>query len=281
MTTAYLNGEFLPLTEVKISAMDRGFLFGDGIYEVIPVYAGKLFRLTQHLERLRYSLNSIKLSITQTDFEIKTILEKLLIQDANEQAVYLQITRGPAATRDFYFPAQIQPTFFAYAMPVTIPNYETLATGFKVVTVPDIRWQHCDVKAITLLANVLMREQAKTLGGSEAILINGNEAVEGSSSNLFIVSAGKIITPPLNTKILGGITRDLILELAQKNQIPYEERPILKAELFSADEIWLTSSTKEIWPIINCDDQIIADGKPGKLWQQMIRLYQDYKLSLT
>jgi len=282
MQIAYYNGNFLPLEEVKIPAMDRGFLFGDGVYEVIPVYAGKLFRLQQHIIRLRNSLAAIELTIAATDEQIKTILQNLVARNpvAAEQGLYIQITRGPAPVRDFPFPEIVNPTIFAYCMPVVIPPTATLAKGVSVITVKDIRWKHCNIKAITLLANILMRQKAKQVGAKEAILINDGEAVEGSSSNLFIVTNGVLVTPPLTNKILGGITRDLILELALANDIPLQERAIPASELMIADEIWLTSSTKEIWPVVELDGKIISNGQAGPLWTRMIEYYQNYKQTL-
>lgn len=274
----YLNGHFLPISEAHVSAMDRGFIFGDGVYEVIPVFNGKLFRFEQHLQRLKRSLDAISLKIDLTPPKWAAILQTLIAQyDVSAQSIYLQITRGPAATRDHAFPTVIHPTIFAYSTPLSTRAIDDLAKGISAITLEDIRWQRCDIKATTLLANVLLRQQAIEAGAQEAILIKHQYATEGTASNLFIVKNNTLYTPPLSERILGGITRDLVLELAIKHHISAVEAPIPLADLQQADEIWLTSSTKEIQPVIKLNDKIIGNGTAGPLWQHMIKYYQEYK----
>ena len=277
MTTAYLNGAFLPLGEAQVSVMDRGFLFGDGVYEVIPVYGGRLFRLAHHLKRLQNSLDAVRIASPMPEHGWADMLTELVARNTgSDQAVYLQVTRGTAPKRDHAFPADVRPTVFAMSTPAAAPRDSAAEQGIKAVTLPDIRWQHCDIKAITLLPNVLLRQQAIEADTAEAILIKDGCAIEGAASNIFIVSHGLLITPPNGPALLPGITRDLILELAAGNGIPYCEAEIPTADLLGADEIWLTSSTREISPVIQLDDTTISGGKPGPLWHRMIGLYQDY-----
>ena len=281
MTTAYLNGTFLPLEDAAVPVMDRGFLFGDGVYEVIPVYGGKLFRLAHHLQRLRNSLQAIRIDNPLTESGWETMLTELVSRNvAPDQAVYLQVTRGVAAKRDHAFPADTRPTLFAMSTPMAASDDIDSIAGATAITLPDIRWKLCNIKAITLLPNVMLRQQALDAGAVEAILINDGYAIEGAASNIFIVKNGLLITPPNGPALLPGITRDLIIELAARHAIPFREADITEAELFDADEIWLTSSTREMSPVTLLDDTIISAGKPGPLWKHMISLYQDYKAAL-
>jgi len=281
MTIAYLNGQFLPLTEARVPAMDRGFLFGDGVYEVIPVYNNKTFRLEQHLQRFRQSLQAIALEITLTDDELTDVLSELIRRnrEGNTQSLYLQATRGPAPIREHAFPQAITPTLFAYSATLQPKSITELSAGISVITVPDMRWQRCDIKAITLLANVLARQQAIVAGCQEAIFIHNNYAIEGTASNLFIVQDGVIITPPLSNHILGGITRDLILELAIQHNFLLEEADISLEQLRKADEIWLTSASREIMPVIQLDGNVVNNGKVGPLWVKIMQHYHDFKLT--
>jgi len=275
--TVYLNGQYLPLHEAKVSVLDRGFLFGDGIYEVIPAYCGRLFRLPEHLERLEQSLAGIRLDNPHTRKQWEDILTPLL--DANyDQYIYLQITRGFAAKRDHAFPEKIQPTVFA--MCSNIVPFEGRNTGVKAISLDDSRWELCNIKATTLLANILLRQQAVEQECAEAVLVKDGYVTEGAASNIFAVIDGLLITPPKGSSILPGITRDVILEIAEKNNIPYAEEIISLDALKTASEIWLTSSTREIIPVVELDSKKIADGKPGPVWQQMNQLFQAYKHSL-
>lgn len=274
MITAYLNGDYLPLTDAKISVMDRGFLFGDAVYEVIPVYEGRLFRLDEHLARLANSLTGIRLSQVFNDSLYRDICQELVTRNGGgNQSVYLQITRGVAETRDPLFPAQITPTVFGFSKPYTIAP----VVPIKAITLPDIRWQLCYLKATTLLANILQRQQAKDQDAQEAILIHAGHAIECTSSNLFMVKAGTLVTPPANPRMLGGITRELLLELARQQQLPVLEKAIPESELAKADEIWICSSLREIQPVIELNDEPVGNGQPGPIWQLMYGYYQDYK----
>ncbi|MGZ5059034.1 MAG: D-amino acid aminotransferase [Methylobacter sp.] len=274
--TVYLNGQYLPLDEAKVSVMDRGFLFGDGIYEVIPSYSGKLFHFQDHMERLENSLSSIRLTNPHDRKQWLEILTPLL--DANlDQSIYLQITRGVASKRDHAFPENAAPTVFA--MCSNIVPIENLDAGVKALSVDDSRWELCNVKATTLLANILLRQQAVEKGCAEAILVKDGYVTEGAASNIFAVIDGILITPPMGHEILPGITRNVILKIARENDIPYTEDIISLDALKTADEIWLTSSTREIVPVIQLDDEAIANGKPGPIWKAMNQLFQAYKQS--
>lgn len=271
----YLNGAFLPLSEARIPVLDRGFLFGDGVYEVIPVYGGKPLRLEEHLRRLDQSLAGIRMPPPLADAEWAKVFDRLISGTA-DQSIYLQVTRGVAPRRDHAIPTDIAPTLFAMCTPIApIP-----LDGVKAVTVDDIRWQRCNIKAITLLANVLLRQEAVDQGAVEAILVRDNNVLEGAASNLFIVLNGTVITPPKGQYILPGITRDLVLQLVLEQGIPALERPITLEELKSAGEIWVTSSTREILAVIDLDGSPVGNGRPGPLWARMQSAYQDYKQKL-
>jgi D-alanine transaminase len=281
MSIAFLNNTFLPLKDARISVMDRGFLFGDGVYEVIPVYAGKLFRLDHHLKRLRNSLDAVRIDNPLSNKDWESMLTELVNRNEEpELAIYLQVTRGVAAKRDHAFPPECKPTVFAMSssMPPSVDIDKV--SGITAVTLPDIRWKLCNIKAITLLPNVMLRQQAIDADAAEAILIRNGYAVEGAASNVFIVKNGMLITPPNGPTLLPGITRDLVIELAAKHAVPYREAAISESELFSADEIWLTSSTREISPVTLLDETVISKGIPGPLWQHMIRLFQDCKSAI-
>jgi len=272
----YLNGEFLPADEAKISVLDRGFIFGDGIYEVIPVYGGRLFRLPHHLERLDHSLEGIRLANPMDHGDWQAVLEELVRRNGGgDQSLYLQITRG-VAERDHSFPPDSEPTVFAMSKPVSEAAPE-LREGISAITVEDIRWKWCHIKAIALLPNILLRQQAVDNGAGEAIMLRDGFVTEGAASNIFIVNKGMVLTPPKSNLLLPGITRDLVTELCQGNGIPCEESAISEMQLRDADELWITSSTKEIVPVIRLDGAPVGNGRPGPLWQQLIDLYQTYK----
>lgn len=273
--SVYLNGEFMPLAEAKVSVLDRGFLFGDGIYEVIPVYGARLFRLPHHLQRLEQSLAAIGLANPLSLPQWQGLLEALVARNGGgDQSLYLQLTRG-VAERDHRFPANTPPTVFAMSSPIAVTT-EAPAPS-RAITATDIRWQLCHIKAITLLPNILLRQQATDAGADEAIMVREGEVTEGTASNIFVVRDGLITTPPAGQWLLPGITRDLVVELCQRHHIPCQERRIEAATLHQADEIWLTSSTREIVPVIALNGQPIANGRPGPIWQRVSRHYQAYK----
>lgn len=275
--TVFLNGEWLPADQARVSAFDRGFVFGDGVYEVIPVYGKRAFRLPQHLGRLNRSCDAIRLDNPHNDREWQDIIEKLISQNAaDDQMVYLQITRG-AAPRDHVFPEKTRPTSFAYSKAIKYPDKSDLATGVKAITTPDIRWQRCDIKSIALLANVILRQNAVEKGAAEAILVRDDHLTEGAASNIFVIEDDCLITPPKSELILPGITRDLVVELAKANDVCVEERVVTVDELRSAREVWMTSSTKEILPIVKIDNNRVGDGTPGPMHARMYDILQQYK----
>ena len=277
MSIAYLNGTFLPREEACIPVMDRGVLFGDGVYEVIPVYGGRLFRLEHHLQRLAGSLDAIRIGNPMRNAGWQDLLEQLVERNGGgDCSIYLQVTRGVAPKRDHAFPAGTQPTVFVMSTPMTGGNDIDCEPGIHAVTFDDIRWDYCNVKAITLLPNVLLRQQAVDADAAEAILIRNGFATEGAASNLFIIDHDLLITPPKGPSLLPGITRDLILELAANHGIPFREADIPLEQLRKAGEIWLTSSTREISPVTRLDERSIGGGKPGPHWQRMIAIYRQY-----
>lgn len=283
MSIAYLNGEFLPLHEAKISPLDRGFMFADGVYEVIPVYAGVPFRLPDHLRRLQYSLGEIQLPSPLTQEQWEALCHEMVdLNGGGNLSLYLQITRGTPVQRDHTFPElTTKATVFAMATPLTIPTQApTNPQGESAITLEDLRWARCDIKAIALLPNILMRQQAADAGAAEAILLRNGYATEGAASNLFIVQENVIITPPLSHHILGGITRDVVIELCQQHGLNVQEKPIPKAQLQQAEEIWITSSTREVVPIVTLDGSPIGHGVPGPLWRQVASLYTQLRRQL-
>lgn len=272
----YLNGEFLPSDQARVSAFDRGFVFGDGVYEVIPAFGGRPFRLAHHLARLDASLAAIRLPNPHTASEWKDILKRLLAGSGGDQSIYLQITRG-VAPRDHAFPAKIAPTVFAYAQPLGQAAPEQLAQGVAAITTDDIRWRRCDIKAIALLANAMLRQQAIEQGAVEAILIRDGVVTEGAASNIFVVKNERLTTPPKGPFILPGITRDLVVEIARARGLDVGELPVSAEALRAADEIWMTSSTKEILPITRLDGKPVGAGKPGPVHARVLAWYQEYK----
>lgn len=280
MSIIYLNGHFQDSENACVSVMDRGFLFGDGVYEVIPAYGKQLFRLPQHLTRLENSLSAIHIKNPHNQTQWESILNELIQHNPGiDQSIYLQITRGSSQIRDHAFPANIDPTIFV--MSTLIPSSLDEHPGISAITLDDIRWQYCHIKAITLLPNVLLRQQALQQGADDAILIREGYATEGAASNLFIVDVNNtLITPPKSKHLLPGITRDLILELAAENQLNYQECNINTAQLASANEIWLTSSTKEVIPVIKLNNKPVGTGEPGQIWTIMKKIYKDYKEKL-
>ncbi len=278
MATVYLNGEFLPLEQAKISVLDRGFTFGDGVYEVFLVYHRKIFRLEEHLQRLNNSLAAIFMENPYTPDEWHTILYKLVEENpADNQSLYLQVTRG-VSERDHSIKLSKQPTVFAMSKPLPDRN---LVQGIAAITTEDIRWKFCDIKAITLLPSVLLRHQAVLKNAVEAILIRDGFVTEGAASNVFIVNKEKIVTPPKDHSLLPGITRDLVVELLQESGFDCVESGISSEELMTADEIWITSSTWEIVPVIILDEKPVGCGQPGPVWHKAVKLYQDFKNNLS
>ena len=277
MSTAYLNGEYLPLEECKVSVLDRGFIFGDAVYELIPVYNSNPFYLAAHLKRLVRSLEQTRINNPHTENDWQQIISKLIEASGLEQlSVYLQVTRG-AAKRDHAFPENISPTVFAMTNPWPATNPEIYQKGLTVITAQDMRWDRCDIKVTSLMANVMQKQQAAESNADEAIMIRDGYVLEGSATNVFIVKDGQVTTAPKNNLILPGIARDVVVEILNKNNIPLLEQAATQAQLADADEVWITSSTKECAPVTIVDEKPVGSGTPGELWQKVYDLYQQCK----
>lgn len=276
LSIAYSNGEFLPLSDVTISPLDRGFIFGDGVYEVIPVYRRNAFRLDAHLQRLDNSLSAIRLDNPYSIEQWRDILNQLIEKnESDEQSLYIQVTRG-VAERDHAFPATGAATVFVMSKPLPASQQDAV----KAITLQDIRWQWCHIKSTALLGNLLLRQQAIDAGCQEAILLRNGVLTEGAASNVFIVKNNKILTPKKNKQILAGITRDIVIELAQDNHIDIIETEISELELLNADEIWVTSSTKEVAPVIELNGKLINNGEVGPICLTMQGLFNQFKQTL-
>jgi D-alanine transaminase len=275
----YLNGEFMPLEAARIPVLDRGFIFGDGVYEVVPVYSRRPFRMAEHLRRLQHSLDGIRLANPLTDAQWTALMTDIIAKNESageDQSVYLQVTRG-VAKRDHAFPKDVKQTVFMMSSPLTTPSQEQIDHGAAAITAADFRWLKCDVKSVSLLGNCLLRQMAVDAGATETILFRDGKLTEASASNVFVVKNGVLLAPPKNHLVLPGITYDVVLEIARAREFEVEVRDISEAETRSADEIWVTSSTKEVLAITTLDGKPVGDGKPGMLFRRMHALYQDFK----
>lgn len=283
--TVYLNGRYLPIEEATVSVLDRGFMLGDGVYELIPVFARKPFRLDEHLRRLQHSLDGIRLPNPMQEADWRAVIARMIeLQPADNQSVYLQITRG-AAPRDHAFPKNTPPTVLVISNAMNPPDAVQMEHGICAVSSGDIRWGRCDLKTLNLLPNVLAKQKAIEAGCVECILFwrDAHDSIltEGAASNIFVVKAGVLLAPVKDHRVLPGVTYDLVLELAAANGIPFEVRDIHEAEVRTADELWLTSSGREVQAIVQLDGLPVGNGKPGTLYRRMISLYQRYKRTVT
>lgn len=273
----YLNGKFLPIEEAYIPVLDRGFIFGDGIYELLPVYSRHPFRIKEHLKRLENNLSAVRIDNPYTESEWSKLIHEIIkLNPGEDQYVYIQVTRG-VAKRDHAFPKDIKPTVFMMTSVLVTPPKELCKTGISAVTTVDNRWMRCDIKSISLLANVLLRQFAIDNNALESVLLRDGFLTEGSASNIFVVRGNTVLAPPKDNLMLPGITYDVVLELLKENKIPCEIRKISEQEVRSAQEIWLTSSTKEVLAITTLDGKPVSDGKPGPFFEKIYGLYQNYK----
>jgi D-alanine transaminase len=273
----YLNGEFLPLAEAKIPVLDRGFIFGDGVYEVIPVYDRTPLRLDGHLARLQRSLDAIRIRNPYTAARWTELIGELVAKhDTADQSVYVHVTRG-VAKRDHAFPKDLAPTVFMMSNPLSTPSAEQVERGVAAVTGTDNRWFRCDIKSTALLANVLLRQLAIDAGAAETVLLRDGFLTEGSAANIFVVKDGIIRMPPKSHLILPGITYDFIVELATSAGLPCEPSDVSETELRAADELWLTSATREVLAITTLDGRPVGTGVPGPIFRRMHALYQAQK----
>lgn len=277
----YLNGEFQPLAEARISPLDRGFLFADSVYEVLPVFSGRMFRFREHFDRLARSLREIRIGSPHTHEEWHTLLDELIRRNGGgTMYVYVQVTRGMEFGRNHVFPANAKPTVFALASQLPALTPEIREHGLGAITVEDFRWGRCDIKATALLANVLMKQQAADAGAQEAILIRDDEVLEGSSTSIFVVKNGALATPVNSNRILAGTTRDAALELAD-GQMAIEIRRIGVDELHAADEVWISAATRDVLPITRIDGKPVGSGKPGPLWQKVSAAFDELRTRLS
>jgi len=273
----FLNGKRLALEDAKVSVLDRGFIFGDGVYELVPVYSRVPFRLDEHLARLERSLGETRIRNPYSRAQWRSHIFGLIDAQAfDDQGVYLQVTRG-VAKRDHAFPANAEPTVFMMSNPLVNPPKEQVENGAAAVSAPDNRWLRCDIKSISLLGNVLLRQLSAEASGAETILFRNGKLTEASASNVFVVRRGVIESPAKNNLILPGITYDVVAELAQANKLPLKFREIAEAEVRNADELWVTSSSKEVLAIVTLDGRPIGDGRPGPVFRRMYQLYQEFK----
>ncbi|MFO1363054.1 MAG: D-amino acid aminotransferase [Burkholderiales bacterium] len=274
----YLNGEYLPLAEARIPVLDRGFIFGDGVYEVIPAYGRRLFRLREHLARLEHSLRAVRIASPFDAAGWTALLESVVARNAwDDQSVYLQVTRGVAPRTQEFPKGDVRPTVFVMASALKMPTPEQRANGVAVVTRDDYRWRRCDIKSVSLLANCLLRQEAEDAGAAETVLVRDGNVKEASTCNVFLVKDGVILNPPKDNLILHGITFDLALELARAAGIPVATREVRREELYAADEVWLSSSAREVLPVTTVDGRRVGSGRPGPLYARMHALFQDYK----
>jgi len=273
----FLNGKFLPIEEAKVPVLDRGFIFGDGVYELVPVYSRVPFRLDEHLARLERSLAETRIRNPYTRAQWRELIYRLVdAQSFDDQGVYFQVTRG-VAKRDHAFPKDVEPTVFMMSNPLVTPPRELVQKGAAAVTAQDNRWLRCDIKSISLIGNCLLRQLSAEAGAVETILFRDGKLTEAAASNVFVVKRGVILSPPKSSLILPGITYDVVVELAGASGLPLELRDVTEPEVRGADEIWVSSSSKEVLPIVALDAVPVGDGRPGPLFGRMYQLYQEFK----
>ncbi len=272
-----LNGKLVPLEQASVSVLDRGFIFGDGVYELVPVYSRVPFRLDEHLERLERSLAAVAIRNPYSRSQWRAHVHALVDAQAYEdQGVYFQVTRG-VAKRDHAFPREAEPTVFMMANPLVNPPQAQVENGAAAVSAEDYRWLRCDIKSISLIGNVLLRQLSAEAGAAETILFRDGRLTEASASNVFIVKGGVVLAPPKSNLILPGITYDVVVELARASGMPLELRDIAEAEVRGADEIWVSSSSKEVLAIVSLDGKPVGDARPGPAFRRMYGLYQEFK----
>ena len=273
----FLNGRLVPIEEATVPVLDRGFIFGDGVYELVPVYSRVPFRLDEHLARLERSLSEARIRNPYSRAQWCGFIYALIdAQSFDDQGVYFQVTRG-VAKRDHAFPPNAEPTVFMMSNPLVNSPPSQVEAGAAAVSAQDNRWLRCDIKSISLIGNVLLRQLSAEADAAETILFRDGKLTEASASNVFIVKRGVIVSPPKSSLILPGITYDVVAELARRNDMPLEFRDITEAEVRSADEIWVTSSSKEVLAIVSLDGRKVGEGRPGPVFRRIYELYQDFK----
>jgi D-alanine transaminase len=276
----FLNGEFMPIEQARVPVLDRGFIFGDGVYEMIPCYSRTPFRLPEHLARLRTSLEAVRIANPYADERWSELIGRVI--EANpweDQSIYLQVTRG-VARRDHAFPQGLKATVLIMSSQLTTPSPEQVKNGCPAITHADFRWLRCDIKSTSLLGNCMLRTMAAELGCGEVILLRDGWLTEASASNVFVVREGVVLAPPKSNLMLPGITYDVVLELLEANRVPHEVRPVAEAELRAADEVWLTSSSREVLAVTTLDGKPVGEGVPGAVFRKVHPLYQQFKRSV-
>jgi D-alanine transaminase len=275
---ALVNGAFVPVAEARVSVLDRGFLFADGVYEVVPAYAGKPFHLKEHLARLTRSLKELQIANPHSEAEWTELAHQLMEHNGGGDCmIYFQVTRGAPEKRGHAFPAKTAPTVIGLCNALSTPSEVALRDGVGAITRPDIRWGRCDIKSVALLPNILASQAASEQTCNEAILHRDDRVTEGASSNVFAVLGTTVVTPSKGPEILSGITRDVLLDALRAAKVPVKERRLTLNELRSADEIWLTSSTREVLPVTRLDGDPVGSRKPGPLWKKAYALFQERK----
>lgn len=273
----YLNGKFMPIEEAYVPVLDRGFIFGDGVYEVVPAYSKHPFQLAEHLRRLQYSLDKVRITNPHSDAEWTQLIAEIIKRNnGDDQSVYFQVTRG-VAKRDHAFPKGVTPTVFMMSNPLVTPSPALVDSGVACISAEDYRWLNCDIKSVSLLGNCMLRQLSADVDAAETILFRDGRLTEASSSNVFIVRNGVVLTPPKDNLVLPGITYDVVLEIARAREFEVEVRDVTEADVRSAEEIWLTSSNKEVLAVTTLDGKPVGDGRPGPLFRRMHALYQQFK----
>lgn len=276
-TLCHLNGEYVPLDQAKVSVLDRGFIFGDGIYDVVPVYERKLFRFAQHMQRLARSLAKVRMANPHTGDEWLQLCRRLIAaQPADDQLIYIQVTRG-VTVRNHAMPKAIAPTVFAMSNPLMLPSARELAEGVACVSAQDFRWARGDIKSISLLGNVLARQISADAGAVETVMFRDGWLTEASASNVWLVRAGQVIGVPKSQWVLEGIRFDLLRELCEQEGIGYDLRPVSQDEARQADELLLSSASKEVLPVTRLDDAPVGSGRPGPVFARLHAAYQRAK----
>ncbi len=278
----HLNGQYLPLSEARVSPLDRAFLFGDAVYEVVPVFGGRPFRLRQHLDRLARSLEGIRMTPPLSHPEWNELCRELIERNGGgDQYLYIQVTRGAEYGRNHAWPDGLKPTIFAYATALETPSAQMLERGVSAVTAPDTRWSRRDIKSTALLANILLKKLAVDAGAFETIMIERGELTEGSSTTVHVIAGGVIRTPPNSARILPGTTRDVVHELAIRLGIGSDSVPVSESQLRAADEIWLAFSTRGILPVTALDGRPVGTGRPGPLFGRIHAAFLEYTRELA
>jgi D-alanine transaminase len=280
LTIVYLNGEYLPLAEARVPVEDRGFLFSDGIYEVVRLYGIRPFRLEAHVQRFVHSADGTRLPLLHTAEDLPVIIDRLTVEnDLQDAEIYVQYTRGHAHPRTHAFPPEVRPTLLVMPLEMHVPPATAYEQGMPAITLPDLRWRRCDIKSTMLMPNLLAKQQAREQGAWEAILVRDGLVTEGSSTNIFVVIGGRVVTHPTNCNILGGISREVVLGLAAELGLVVLEQAFTVEQMLNAQEVFLTSTTQEVLPLTQIDGRPIAVGRPGPVTLRLREAFRNLVLA--